>query len=392
MGRIGDDLRLKAVLEKARRRPGLPSVSGIPKEVALALIESCRQGTAPVQGSLLLAVGRGDLIDSIRRDLIDVASRGSCLRVINGVYGMGKTLTLRVLQEYAHREKFATSFLTLSSRECAMDDLSSIYRHIVKGIRVAECVDRPALEQILGVWAEKVKADVSRQKVIPWALTELGEHFQGALTQYYEGVRLARSEKADLALRWLRGEATMTDAKRLGINSIISSQNALVMLGKLTRMLRFVGTKGLVILLDEADAIPSLPSVARRDAAYTNLRSLACATSSTPYSYFVYATTPAFFDGIPPEFDEALKSVINLKQLKVKELTELAQEIRDLHFRAYDWRRGDLSGPFLRQFIHRCSSNSTESPRDFVRTLVAALDTCEENKGLTLDKVARVLS
>jgi len=392
MGRIGDDPRFKVVLEKARSRPGLPSVSGISKEMALALIESCRQGTAPVRGALLLAVGRADLIDSIKRDLINVASRGSCLRVINGVYGMGKTLTLRVLQEYAHREEFATSFLTLSSRECAIDDLSSIYRHIVKGIRVSGCVDRPALERILRVWAEKVKADASRQKVTPWALTQLGEHFQGALAQYYEGIRFAKPEKADLALRWLHGEATITDAKRLEINSTISSQNALVMLGNLTRMLRFVGTKGLVILLDEVDAIPFLPSAARKDAAYTNLRSLACATSSTPYSYFVYSTTPALFDGIPPKFDEALHSIIDLKQLKMKELTELAQKIRDLHFRAYEWQRGDLRGSSLRQFIQGYLSNSTENPRNFVRTLVAILDTCEENKELTLDKVARVLS
>jgi len=392
MGRIGEDPRLKAVLEKARSRPRLPSASDIPREMALALVESCRQGTAPIQGALALAVGREDLIDSIKRDLIHVASRGSCLRVINGVFGMGKTLTLRALQEYAHREKFATSFLTLSSRECPMYDLSSIYRHIVRGIRVADCVDRPALEQILGTWAKKVKEDAPREKLVPWVFSELDVHFKGALAQYYEGVRLARPEKTDLALRWFRGETTVMDARHLGINSNISPENALGMLGNLTRMLRFIGVKGLVTLLDEADAIPFLPNAARREEAYANLFSLAHAASSTPYSYFVYATTQAFFDGIPPRFDEALKNVANLEQLKSRELTELAQEIRDLHFRAYDWQRSDLSGSSLRRFIRARLSNSIESPRAFVRTLVATLDACEENKELTLDKVARLLS
>jgi len=392
MGRIGDDPRLKAVLEKARSRPRLPSASEVPKEVALALVESCRQGTAPIQGALVLASGREDLIDSIKHDLIAVASRGSRLRVINGVFGMGKTITLRVLQEYAHREEFATSFLTLSSRECPMYDITAIYRHIVRGIRVADCADRPALEQILETWARKVKEDATRQGLVPWALSELDAHFKGALTQYYEGIQFTKPEKTDLALRWLRGETTVMDARRLGINSNMSPENTLGMLGNLTRMLRFVGIKGLVTLLDEADAIPSLPSAMRREEAYANLLSLACTASSTPYSYFVYATTPAFFDGIPPRFGEALKNVTNLEQLESRELTELAQKIRDLHFRAYDWWRRDLSASSLRRFIRTRLSNSIESPRDFVRTLVAALDACEENKELTLDKIARLLS
>jgi len=392
MGRIGDDPRLGAVLEKARSRTKLPCASDLPKAAALALVESCRQGTAPIQGALVLAVGREDIIDSMKDDLVHVASRGSCLRVINGVFGMGKTLTLRVFQEYAHREGFATSFLTLSSRECPMDDLPAIYRHIVKGIRVARCLDRPALEYILEEWARKVKEDAMRRKVVPWALSELDTCFKGALTQYYEGVRFGKPEKTDLALRWFRGETTVIDARRLGLNSNISPENALRMLGNLTRMLRFIGVRGLVTLLDEVDAIPSLPTAARREEAYVNLLNLARAASSTPYSYFVYATTPAFFEGIPAGFSEALKNVTTLEQLTSRELTELAQEIRDLHFQAYGWRRDGLGGSSLRRFIRTCTYNSIETPRMFVRTLVAALDVCEENRGLTLDQVGRVLS
>lgn len=304
---------------------------------------------------------------------------------------MGKTLTLRVLQEYAHREKFATSFLTLSSRECPMYDLSSIYRHIVRGIRVADYVDRPALEHVLEAWARKVKEDATRERIVPWALSELDAHFTSALTQYYEGAQFARPEKAGLALRWLRGETTVVDARRLGINSNISPENALGMLGNLTRMLRFVGIRGLVILLDEADAIPSLPSAGKREEAYANLLNLARAASSTPYSYFVYATTPAFFDGIPPGFDEALKNVTNLEQLKGKELSELAQEIRDLHFRAYNWHRGDLRGSSLREFVRMCVSTPINTPRAFVRALIAALDICEQDKEFRLDRIGRML-
>lgn len=391
MSTIGDDPKLKALLQRAQRWPKLPSASDVSKEMALALVESCRQGTAPIQGALVLAVGREDLFDSMKQDLILVANGSSCLRVVNGIFGMGKSFTLRVLQEYAHREGFATSFLTLSSRECPMDNLKSMYRHIIKGFRTAGCIDRPALEDVLESWALKVKEYLKRHSLAPWILTDLDANVKNALTQYFEGVHFARLQKVDMALRWLQGETTMTDAKRLGMSTNISTENALKMLGNLTRMLRFVGLKGLVTLLDEADAIPSLPSAVRREEAYRNLYSLATAARSTPYSYFVYATTPAFFKSMPDGFDKALENVTELYQLESKELTELAEEVRDLHFKAYDWGRNDFGKSSIRLFVRRCVSASASTPRDFIRALVITLDVCQENKELTLEHAAGLL-
>lgn len=110
---------------------------------------------------------------SAQQDLILVANGSSCLRVVNGIFGMGKSFTLRVLQEYAHKEEFATSFLTLSSRECPMDNLKSMYRHIIKGFRTAGCIDRPALEDVLESWALEVKEYVARHSLAPWAVSDL---------------------------------------------------------------------------------------------------------------------------------------------------------------------------------------------------------------------------
>lgn len=391
MGTIGDDPKLRALLQRAQRQPKLPSASDVSKEMALALVESCRQGSAPIRGALVLAVGREDLFDSMKQDLISVANSSSCLRVVNGIFGMGKSFTLRVLQEYAHSRGFATSFLTLSSRECPMDNLKSIYRHIIKGFRTADCTDRPALEDILESWALKVKEYVTKHGFAPWGLTDLDANVKNALTQYFEGVHFVGRQKIDTALRWLQGETTMTDAKRLGMSTNISTENALKMLGNLTRMLRFVGLKGLVTLLDEADAIPSLPSAVRREEAYKNLYSLATATRSTPYSYFVYATTPAFFQSMPYGFDKALENVTELRQLESKELTELAEEVRDLHFKAYDWGHNDFSKSSISLFVRRWMSASASTPRDFIRAFVITMDVCQENKELTLKHAASLL-
>ncbi len=391
MGTIGDDPKLRALLQRARRRPKLPSVRDVSKEMALTLVESCRQGTAPTQGALVLAVGREDLFDSMKQDLTLVANGSSCLRVIDGIFGMGKSFTLRVLQEYAHIEEFASSFLTLSSRECPMDNLQSVYRHVIKGLRTAGCADRPALEDVLENWALEVKEYVTRHSLAPWILTDLDANVKNALTQYFEGVHFARPRKVDTALRWLQGETTMTDAKRIGMSTNVSPENALKMLGNLTKMLRFMGLKGLVTLLDEADAIPSLPSAVRREEAYKNLYSLATAARSTPYSYFVYATTPAFFKSMPYGFDKALGNFTELYQLGSKELTELAEGVRDLHFKAYGWGRNDFGKSSIRLFVRRCVSASASTPRDFIRALVVSLDVCQENKELTLEHAAGLL-
>jgi hypothetical protein len=99
---IGDNPKLKAILERAKHQPKLPSSRNASKEVALELIESCRQGTAPIRGALLLSIGRDELISQIREDLLYVSKGDSKLLVVCGVFGMGKTFLLRVLQEFAH--------------------------------------------------------------------------------------------------------------------------------------------------------------------------------------------------------------------------------------------------------------------------------------------------
>lgn len=388
MRRIGDDPKLRAELKRVQSSPKLPRASDVPRKVALALVESCRQGTAPVQGALVLSVGRRELIEAMRHDLESVASRGSRLCVINGAFGMGKTLALRVLQAYGHLEGFASSLVTLSSRECPIYDLTAMYRHIVKNIRVAGCLDGPALEQILDSWARRLKDSEERQQPVMWALSELDPSFKCVLTQYYEGIRLGRVGQTCRALRWLCGEATLADARQLGIASVIGPDSALAMLGNLTRLLRFVGTRGLVVLLDEVDAISSLCYARKSNEAYANLLALACAASSTPYSYFVYATTPTFLDRVPPGFGDALRNVITLEQLKSKELLVLAGELRDLHFRAYEWQSGCFSESPLRRFMKKCLSGGVGTPRDFVRAVVAVLDMSEENRSLSLDEIA----
>ncbi|MFC2051277.1 BREX system ATP-binding domain-containing protein [Chloroflexota bacterium] len=384
---IGDNPKLKAILERAKHRPILPNSTNASREVALELIESCRQGTAPIRGALLLSIGRDDLIGQIREDLLYIAKGDSRLRIICGVFGIGKTFLLRVLQEFAHSDGFATSFLTLSPRECPLYDIQSVYRNVVKGIRTVDCTDKPALEDILEHWAIDIRNGQTGRNLIPNVMYDLSLGYKTVLTEYYNAINSNKPGTTTLALRWIQGETSIREAKQLGASTNLSNTNALAMLGNLTKMLRFIGSRGLVILLDEVDSITTLEREQQKADAIKNLLNLTDATRSTPNSYFVYATTPAFIGEASSDYDDSLKHISTLKQLSHTELIELGKEIRDLHFRAYSWERKDITSSSIRDFVRRHTLNSLSTPRSFVRTLVAALDICEEHDEIRFNQI-----
>ena len=235
------------------------------------------------------------MLETFDLDLASVSGGRSSLRILHGVFGMGKTFLLMLLQEQAMAQGFAISFVTITMRECPLYDLGVVYRNIVRRLRTKDCTDRPALEAVLASWAQHVRHEVTSRSAIPFTVRRLGAEFQTALAAYYDAANDGNGCRADVALRWLQAEnPDMRSARALGLRNKVTSSNALEMLGNLTGMLKYLGLRGLVILMDEADAIPSISNHGRRKEAYANLQRLSNLTSRTPYAYFVYVTTPAF--------------------------------------------------------------------------------------------------
>jgi len=334
----------------------------------------------------------------MRGELDSVSAGGSALRLLNGDYGMGKTLTLRVLQDYAFQQGFATSLVTLSPRECPLYDLRVVYQHIVKGIRINECRDIPALERGLESWARRVKADVQNGGTAPWSFWKLDLPFKEALTIYFEAVFHDKFVPAEKALSWIHGDVgSSRDARQIGVSEAITSANALQMLGNLTRMIRQLGLRGLVILLDEAETIPSVCGISRRTEAYNNLGKLSNAAGSTPFSYFVYATTPLFFEyladsGVSTAIPN--RKITTLRNLSHSEFVELALLIKGLYLQAYGWK-GDrrIGDSKLQTLVSACLARFKDSvtPRLVVRTVVKSLDLCHENPGLSFQDIVKAL-
>jgi len=398
MPRLGDIEHIRNTLKKITERISDQEAAGLNEKTAQVIVDALRFGTAPINGAALLAVGREQLIKIIHQDLDRASTGKSSLRILNGHIGMGKTLTLRILQDYAFRLGFATSFVTLTSRECPLHDMGAVYQHIVKGLRVNDCRDRAAVEWILENWANRVRDDVRRTSIAPWSFWELSSPFKEVLSIYFEAVFHNYFVRAEKALSWINGDMrAIQDARKMGVHTVITSDNALEMLGNTTRMIRELGLRGLLILLDEAETIPSICTVARSSQAIRNLDMLAGASSRTPYSYFVYATTPYFLeyvDNTGIRMNILHGRLITLENLSDSELVELALKIKGIHLLAYGWQ-GDsrTKDANLKKLVFACLGQQKVSvtPRLIVRSVVKCMDLFYDSPELSFNEIMNSL-
>ena len=112
----------------------------------------------------------------------------------------------------------------------------------------------------------------------------------------------SRDVENTLILDWIRGKPIpKSELKEFHIFSQINKQNSKAMMKSLVRILTFFGYSGLIILLDEAESIPSIMRSKDRDQAYDNIRELMDNTDGRGKGginncMFIYATTSTFFE------------------------------------------------------------------------------------------------
>jgi len=274
----------------------LNSVEPLVRKQATEIISSLRYGVAPDKGILKFSVGREEILNLIKQDLRYVQNGKSKLRFFNGCYGSGKTHTLYLLRELAFKNNFASSFITLTTRECPMSDLGTVYSHIVKSLRTDSCRDIPALEMIIQNWCDKIlKLGTDNPKIVLQKLRKLSPDFQNVLTTYVESYKKDSWKMKDLAVRWIQGDLkSARDSRTVGAFSYACDSTALEMLQNLVLMLKVIGFNGMVILLDEAESIPSISRFSQIQNAYDNLGRFIDCNIETSNLYFIYSTTPFF--------------------------------------------------------------------------------------------------
>lgn len=368
---------------------------------AQRVITSLRVGTIPARQLRQFTVGRRDLLGSLAEDLEFVSAGGSKVRLLAASYGGGKTHLLTLLREEALAGRFLVSYVELHSREAPFDKFEIIYSILMRGLQSATSVS--GVEEVLDGWTRANRLyDVGSLEAALASLTSSPD-LRGAIKTYVtysEGSSELHLELRDAALSWLFGARLPAAlARRVGVRAPITITNVSDVLRSFLGLTRAAGFPGVVLLLDEAEAVTSLERSQRRNDANQNLRKLLDNAESNEGFLVVFATTPRFLDdsergarSYPALWDrirpilrypggaaETRGTVVRLQPLGADDLAELATRVFVVYVRAYGWNEGSgIDGAVVAKYVKRfLRSRSPDSVRAFIRGWVTILDSVE---------------
>ncbi len=290
------------------------AIDGLERSVARTVIEVVGQsGIPPEFGYEYFTCGIDDYLKTIDDDYLSdfVKDGGGAFKMVVGVYGGGKTHFLYAVRGLAWKRGFATSYVSLSPGESPFHKLELVYGAIIRGLvpppkpgalPSGAHYDRGVIN-LVRFWVMKRQEEYARSGLAEDEINDqmLGDlesmqgieslSFKRAMIEAFKAVCHGDSEKLELLAQWISGEGyDSKHHKPLGILHKIDKAHAPTMIRSLIQWLREIGLSGLVVLLDEAERVPSL-STKQRDVHLGNLRELidGCARSDFSGSMFFYA-------------------------------------------------------------------------------------------------------
>ena len=386
---IGEHPRLSLALAEYQELMGLLQEERIPFEApvvsakeAATIINDLRKGIPPSKGISHISVGRTKLFGSIRSDLGRVAGGSSMVRFLNADLGQGKTHLLYLIRDFAFSQDFVVSTVTLSQSTSPLHQLLDVYRAILWGLRTAEEPTKPALESVLDRWLREMR-DLPHDRSAR-IVRGLHEDIQNALIAYHDACNPIRPSKTK-ALKVLEylsgGKVYLRDLRAMGISGRIDEAEALRMVGAVGRLFRNLKYRGLCVLFDEAEAIHSLSRIAHQEQAYENLLRMVTETTSFPYCYFIYSTTPSFFDAYSRFWPQSkwigASDIYELDSLPRDEKRAIGQKILMVYASVYGDEAIVKLGKKTDQILFAAAD---KFPRigEFVRAIVAMLDEAKD--------------
>lgn len=371
-----------AELFEMLRKKGIPlgpagKKEGFSEKEAVEIITSLRKGVPPPVNVTKFSVGRRGLINSFTRNLQIVAQGKSLVSFMNADYGYGKTHSLYLLRELAFKHGFVVSIVTLSESSCPIHDFMSVYDKVMWNIRTEEQRNSPALENVLDRWLNLVRErGEERARTI---IHGLPDDLKCALHAYHETQSPIRpnEERRLFVLNYLSGKNVyLRELRKIGISQRVESSNALPMLGYMAQLFKSLKYRGICVLFDEAESIHSFARIEHRDEAYINLFHIIKNSQQAANCYFLYATTPSFFDNYahywPSKHGIESKDILDLERLNVEEFQELASKI----FRIYIAYLGKQIPTNVEVILRKLATNPqySDSLGNFVRRCIAILD------------------
>lgn len=380
-------------------------------KIAQAIISSLSSGAVPVQYVHWYNVGRQQQVETVKGE---IGSNRSKLRFVNGDYGSGKTHFLAIIRRWAIENGYVPTHVILSPRGASLYDLRSVYSRIVKNLVHHEQWDISPIQAILELifqafqtWLnEEGRRARRRCKISDLPLLycahceetgtieelyikdfrKLGVALQTAITVY----RTARwgwnpdFETADMVIRWLEGEQLYRrELNYLGVWDHLGNNDIFRGLIEISKLISLIGKKRMIIMLDEAEGIEKLTPY-QRPLAYENLQLLINGAYKGDSIYFLYATTPTFFNDVE-SYSDNLREVIKktacteLVPLSLSDIERLASKICEIYIASLKGSKTTIAVELItsrvREVIERYNTDSIRSisVRKIVTDLISEL-------------------
>ncbi|WP_025701614.1 ATP-binding protein, partial [Paenibacillus forsythiae] len=397
----------------------------IPKRMTTALVNSLTAGVVPRIGLEHVAVGRRAEIESILRDLDNIAEGGAAFKLITGKYGSGKSFLLQMIRNYAMDRGFAVADADLSPERRLVGTKGqglATYKELMSHLSTRTRPDGGALEAVLQKWISTLQQKVMREqgmdprnpsfaaeveKEIYAVASEMrslvhGFDFAKVLAAYWNGHKLGDEDLKQDALRWLRGEfATRTESRKaLGVGVIIDDDNWYDYMKLWAEFSAAIGYKGLLLFIDEGVNLYKITNSVSRQSNYEKLLTMFNDTMQGKAEHL------GIFLGGTPQFVEdhrrglfsyeALRSrlaagrygfaapgifsgpIIPLDMLSAEEILVLLQRLRDIHALHYGYEpvlTDDELVHFMEEASSRLGADELLTPRELVRDFMDLLHT-----------------
>jgi len=386
------------------------------QKIARKIIEQISSfGQPPTFGTQYFTVGLDEYLETLEEDYLStfIKDGGSSFKMVVGIYGGGKTHFLYNIRDLAWKNNFAVSYVGLkSSGECPFHKLELVYKAIINGLVPPLPLEElsqgyeAGIAAFLRTWygnkyMECQRQNFSDQETQRYIFNEIklmetiSVSFANAIKEALRAEANKDNEKFELICQWLKGEGY---ERRIHGNyhilQKIDQTTAFQMIRSLGQAICQLGYSGLVILLDEAENIPSL-STKNREQHLSNLREIIdeCGNPSfngimlfyaVPNAEFLNGRTQVYealrqrvstvfdsinYTGVRIELEKAIPEdgeIIFLKEVgfKLKGIYEIAYKcsldqekctvlIQQIAEWAYDQRFGDegFKRPFVQKLI-----------------------------------------
>ena len=380
------------------------SIAALDPFEAESVVEAFRRGTVPSEHLHLYTLGRDRWLQAVARDLDFVSQGGSKVRFLAAPYGGGKTHFLKCVTEEAHARRFLVSYVELHSREAPLDRFEVVLPKLMRQLRSPAGLD---LQSILESWARTFPHYQATE--IESALRDIAPSLDfrsamRALLQFAKTDSPTHRGWIQGIVSWLEGTRPGSDLTKVaGVRMPITIANVSDILASFLRLMRSAGYSGLVLMLDEAEAITSLSQSRKRDEANQNIRKLLDNADENSGLYVLFATTPAFLEDSEtgaqtyPALWSRIRHVVNsgsetassrsvimtLPAFQDDQLKLCGERLIKTHENAYQWdATAVLTDDDLSNYVERfLNSGEAVLIRPFIRGLIYALDMVEESNG-----------